>query len=329
MIRKLWAHHWFVLLIPVVFALAWVAPGLAAKGGFLRPEITTRAAVALIFVLQGLLLPLASVRAALGQVRLHGVVQGMTFIAFPLLGWCIAKLASPWTSDELRIGLLYLTVLPSTVSSAAVLTAAANGNTAGAICNSVLSSLGGVLLTPALVTLLLSDSITANATPTQTGANIVFELAKVIILPLFVGQILRVKMGDWAARHKRRIGLTSSSLILFIVFAAFCDASQAEIWTAHGWRMPLQAGVGAVVVFGTATVIVRALIRFAGLSTGDAVAAEFCAVQKTLASGVPMAGVIFGGDARTGLILLPLLIYHPLQLAIHGALAARRGKFAR
>lgn len=326
MIRKLWAHHWFALLIPVLFALAWVAPGLAAKGGVLRPEFTTRAAVALIFVLQGLVLPLASVRAALGQVRLHGVVQGMTFIVFPLLGWCITTLATPWISEELRTGLLFLTVLPSTVSSAAVLTAAANGNTAGAICNSVLSSLGGVLMTPMLVALLLHDSITGNSLPNQAGSSVVFELAKVIIIPLLVGQLLRLRLGDWATRQKRRIGMTSSGLILFIVFAAFCDASRAEIWTSHGWRMPVQAGLGAILVFLAATILVRGFIQIAGLGTADAVAAEFCAVQKTLASGVPMAGVIFGGDARTGLILLPLLIYHPLQLAIHGALATRRGR---
>jgi predicted Na+-dependent transporter len=90
MFKKIWAQHWFVCLLPVAFALAWFAPFLASKGGWLRPEITTKLGVGLIFVLQGLLLPTSAMRAAIGQVRLHAVVQGMTFVGFPLLGLAVA-----------------------------------------------------------------------------------------------------------------------------------------------------------------------------------------------------------------------------------------------
>lgn len=320
-------------MLPVAFGLAWAAPELAAKGGWARPEITTKLGVMLIFLLQGLQLPTAQIRVALGQVRLHAVVQGMTFLGFPLLGLALAWLVGRWLPDELRVGLVYLSVLPSTVSSAAVLTATAGGNIAGAICNAVLSSLLGVALTPLLLAVSMGVQDFAVGSGAAGGGvdagRIVWELVQLIVLPLFIGQLLRLRIGEWAARHKRRIGTVNTALILFVVFAAFCDASKAEVWTRHGATMPVEALAIAVVLFALATWLTRGLVRAAGLDAGDAIAAEFCAVQKTLASGVPLAGVIFAGDPRTGLILLPLLIYHPLQLSIHGAMAARLARGSR
>lgn len=325
MFKKIWAQHWFVCLLPVAFALAWFVPAIASKGGWLRPEITTKLGVGLVFALQGLLLPTAAMRAAIGQVRLHAVVQGMTFVGFPLLGLVVAALVGRWLPDELRLGLVYLSVLPSTVSSAAVLTASAGGNTAGAICNAVLSSLLGIVLTPALLALSLElQGVTLGGAGGGVEAGkIIVELLKLILAPLLVGQLLRLRLGAWATAHKKRLGTLSTAVILFIVFAAFCDASKGKVWTEHGITLPLLALAIAGGLFVAATCVTRMLVRAMGLKAGDGIAAEFCAVQKTLASGVPLAGVIFAGDPRTGLILLPLLIYHPLQLTLHGAMAAR------
>lgn len=329
MIRRFWAQQWFVCLLPVAFALAWAVPEIASRGGWLRPEVTTKLGVGLIFLLQGLLLPTAAIRVALGQVRLHAVVQGMTFVGLPLLGLAGAAVFGRWLPEELRIGLVYLSVLPSTVSSAAVLTAAAGGNTAGAICNAVLSSLLGIVFTPALLaaSLSLQGAGAGGAGGGMDAGRVVWELIKLILLPLLAGQALRAAgLGEWAGKNKKSLGTLSTTVILFIVLAAFCDASKAEVWTKHGAGLPLQALGIAAGLFVLATVVTRGLTRAAGLGGGDAIAAEFCAVQKTLASGVPLAGVIFAGDPRTGLILLPLLIYHPLQLSVHGALAARWAK---
>ncbi|MEN9840982.1 MAG: hypothetical protein RL376_782 [Verrucomicrobiota bacterium] len=326
--RARWAQHWFVALLPVAFALAWWVPELASKGGWLRPELSTRFGVALIFVVQGLLLPVAALRAGLSQWRLHVVVQGITFMGFPLLGLLLASTVGRVLPEELRIGLVYLCVLPSTVSSASVLTAAAGGNTAGAICNAVLSSLLGIVLTPALLAVALGlQGVTLNGAGGGVDAGrIMLELVKLILLPLALGQLLQIGLGAWAAKNKKRLGTLSTAVILFIVFAAFCDAAKAQVWTRHGVGFPLAALGVAAGLFVLATGLLRAVVRGVGLNAGDAVAAEFCAVQKTLASGVPLAGVIFAGDPRVGLYLLPLLIYHPLQLTLHGAMAARRAK---
>lgn len=317
-LTRIWADYWFMLLLPVVFVLALVAPDIASKGGWVRPEVTTKIGVALIFILQGLTLPTAALRAGAAQWRLHAVVQGMSYAVLPLLGVALAFTAGRALPEELRVGLVFLAVLPSTISSASVLTASAGGNTAGAIFNAVLSSLLGIVLTPALLALALG----AQGAEVDAG-RVMAELVKLILLPLVAGQVLRRWCAGWIATRARGARTLGTSLVLFIVFAAFCDAAKEGVWTRHGAGLPLLALVVAGGFFALATAAVRAAVRAAKLGRGDAIAAEFCAVQKTLASGVPMAGVIFAGDPRTGLILLPLLIYHPLQLTLHGALAAR------
>lgn len=322
--RKIWGQHWFTLSLPLVFLLAWFAPQLASRGGLLRPEITTQIGVTLIFLIQGLTLPSQALRTGLFHWRFHLLIQGFVFLGFPLLGLLFDRLLGPSLPPDLRLGLLYLCVLPSTISSASVLTATAHGNVAGAVCAAILSSLLGVVLTPLWATATLN----AADHPIAFGP-VLLTLGRLIVLPLLAGQLLRLTPARaWAEARKKPLGNLSTSVILFIVFAAFCDAAESRIWTRHGPSLLLLAFAGAVGYFAMASAIVALLSRFAGLSAPDKRAAQFCAVQKTLASGVPMATLIFGTHPGLGVILLPLLIYHPLQLTLQGLLANKWGRTA-
>jgi len=319
--RKFLAQHWFTLALPIAFLLAWFAPGLASRGGVLHPEIVTVWGVALIFLLQGLTLPTEALRAGLLNWRLHLVVQGFIFICFPVLGLIGDRLGGSFLPPDLRLGLLYLCVLPSTVSSAAVLTATAKGNVAGAVCGAIMSSLLGVVLTPLWASLTL---------PTKgheiAFGPVVLTLVKLIVVPLIIGQLLhRTPLRRWAESRRKALGHFSMGVILFIVFAAFSDAAKGHVWTQHGPSLIVLAALGAAVYFALASGLVALLGRAAKLPEPDRRAACFGAVQKTLASGVPMAALLFGPQASLGGILLPLLIYQPLQLTVQGMLAARWG----
>lgn len=318
---KLWAQHWFTFSLPIAFFVAWFFPNLACRGGWLRPEITTQLGVILIFLIQGLLLPTQELRNGLLNWRFHVLVQGFVFLGFPLLGLLVAFLLGPVLPADLRVGLLYLCVLPSTISSASILTATARGNVAAAVCAAILSSLLGVILTP----------VWATATLDVAGHSVAFgpvvlTLTKLIVLPLLVGQVLRLTpIRGWSDVRKKLLGMVGTCVILFIVFAAFCDAAKSRIWTQQGSSLILLAFLGAVGLFVIASGLVWLFSRLVNLTLADKKAAQFCAVQKTLASGVPMAALIFGQHPGLGIILLPLLIYHPLQLAVQGWLAARWG----
>lgn len=310
--------NWFVAALPVAVVLAWLIPEAGATGGWLRAEITSKVGVAVIFLFQGLTLAADALKAGARQWRLHVLVQGFTFLGFPLLGIFLDQLLGFWASADLRLGFLFLCVLPSTVSSAVVMTAAAGGNTAGAIFNAVASSLIGVFLTPLWIAWLMRS--TGQSIPL---GPVVVEIVLLLLAPFFVGQVLRRWARGWADAHRRRLANTSSGIILFIVFAAFCNSVQSRIWSQHGSPLVVGAVVGTILVFVLAMALVSLLIKLGRLNEGDRIAAIFCAPQKTLASGVPMAKVIFGAHPGLGVILLPVMLYHPVQLLVHGVMASR------
>jgi solute carrier family 10 (sodium/bile acid cotransporter), member 7 len=314
MIRGL-GRNFFLVGLFVVVALAFVLPGPGAKGGLLHSEVTTRAAVVAIFLVQGLVLALEALRDGLLRWRLHLLVQAFTYLIFPLLGLGFDALVGRWLAPELRLGFLFLAVLPTTISTAIVFTSLAGGNAAAALVNATISNVLGVVVTPLWVGLLLQ--VRGEPVPVWP---LVRELALLVLLPLAIGQALRPLLRRWIDAHKARAGQFNSVLVLFIVYAAFSDSVAKGVWVEHGWVPALQTLAGAVALFVVVMVLTVAAERAMRLEPADRIAALFCAPQKTLAAGVPMANLIFSAHPALGLILLPVMIYHPVQLLVGGLL---------
>ncbi|MGH8017912.1 MAG: bile acid:sodium symporter family protein [Opitutaceae bacterium] len=313
---KRWlAGNWFIVALPGAVGLAFAFPAPGAPGGWLYPEMSTKAAIALIFLLQGVTLALGSLREGLFRWRLHVLVQGFTYIVFPLLGIALDRLVGQWLPAELRWGFLFLAVLPTTVSTAIVLTALAGGNAAGALLNATLSNVLGVVVTPLWIGLLLE--VRGEPVPVLP---LMRELALLIVLPLAAGQALRRFVRRRFGGRSGWESVANRSLVLFIVYAAFCDSVRSGVFVEHGWSPALVAGGGAVLFLALMMLLTIAAARLLRLRPADRIAAVFCAPQKTLASGAPMAKLIFAADPGLGLILLPVMFYHPLQLLVGGVL---------
>jgi sodium/bile acid cotransporter 7 len=301
----------FMLAMLLVLGLAWLFPEPGARGGWLQPEILTKAGVALIFFLHGAALPLSALKAGTLRWPLHVVIQVTTFIVFPFLGLLILALTGPLLSSDLRLGVFYLCALPSTVSSSIAFTAAARGNVPSAVFNATLSGLLGVFLTPLWIGLLLTTA--GHALPL---GRVIGDLALWLLLPLALGQAARPIIGSFITAHRRRIGLVDRATILLLVYTSFADSFQQGVWSEHGFALLAGLSVGAVVLFvGVAALVNRVCCRL-GFSTEDRIAAILCGSKKTLASGVPMASLIFGAHPGLGVILLPIMIYHQLQLVL-------------
>ena len=298
-------------------ALAWLLPGPGAKGGSLHPELIAKLGVSLIFFLHGLALSFAALSAGTRNWRLHLLVQLCTFGLFPLLGAAIVWSSGSALNPDLRTGLFFLCALPSTVSSSVALTATARGNVPGAVFNATLSSLLGVVVTPLWLAVVLGAA--GHSLPI---GNVVLELLLCLVLPLLVGQALRPLFGAFAARHKARIGVLDRVTILLLVYTSFCDSVKAGVWSSGAAPLLISALISAALL-GAAMAFITAVSRGLGFSLPDRIAALFCGSKKTLASGVPMARLIFGAHPGLGMILLPIMIYHPLQLVVGGWLAGR------
>lgn len=309
---------WFLKGMVAVVVLAFVWPQPGAQGGFLHPDVLNKAGIALVFFLNGLGLSFASLREGIARWRVHVLIQTSTFLVFPLLGLGFLRLSDHWMSPDLQLGFFYLCALPSTVSSSVALTVAARGNVPVALFNATLSSLIGVVLTP----FWMAWAMGHEGAHFDVG-SVVTNLVLWVVLPLVAGQVARPLLGHWAARYKSRIQIVDRLTILMLVYTSFSDSVQQGIWTQYGLAVVVQTVVFTAALFFLVLNLTGLASRLMGLPEEDRIAAVLCGSKKTLASGVPMAHLIFGVNPALGLILIPIMVYHPLQLAICGVLAQR------
>lgn len=273
--------------------------------------------MALVFFLNGLALSFAAMKAGALRWPVHVTVQATTYVLFPLAGLALTAALGGWMSPELAVGFFFLCAAPSTVSSSVAMTAAARGNVPVAIFNATLSSMIGIVVTP----LLIGWRLHTEGAGMPLG-SVVLDLVTWLLLPLVLGQIGRRWLGAWAMRNKKLVQRVDRGTILFIIYTSFCDSIVRGVWSGRTGAV-LLAFAGSLVLFYAVFYSVSGVTRLARFDSGDRIAAIFCGSKKSIAAGVPMAQLIFAGDPRLGIILLPLMIYHPLQLVICGVIASR------
>jgi solute carrier family 10 (sodium/bile acid cotransporter), member 7 len=311
---------WFLCGMICAVMLAWLFPGPGAKGGWLYPELLTKAGIALIFFLHGLLLAFSSLKEGVKRWKLHLIVQATTFIFFPLIGLAVFFWENELFPADMRLGFFFLCALPSTVSSSVALTAAAKGNVAAAVFNATVSSLIGIFVTPLWLMLVTHEE------QVIPYADVIVDLLQWLLLPLTLGQMARPWLKSWAQNHKPLVSKIDRGTILLLVYTSFCDSVVWGVWNDRDMGLLATIGIALVVLLVTMLFFTQMLCRIMHLPWADTVTAIFCGSKKSLAQGVPMAQLIFAGNPALGMILLPIMLYHPIQLFICGALAGRWAK---
>lgn len=304
----------FTMLLVATVALASFAPPTAAWETPLK--LATDAAIAFMFFLYGARLAASTVVAGASHWRLHALVLASTFIMFPIIGVALLHVPASVMPPQLSLGLLFLCVLPSTIQSSLAFTSIAGGNVPAAMCAATLSSLVGTVLTPLLVAGL------ASAHGAAPMGHAIGEIFLLLLLPFLAGQLLRPWIGGFVARRKALLGATDRGSILLVVYGAFGHAVSAGIWHV----LPPQGFLGMLaleaLVLGFALFATRWAAESLGFDRADTIAIVFCGSKKSLAAGVPMAGVLFPGP-DLGMILLPVMLFHQMQLMVCAVLARR------
>lgn len=311
----------FLIGLGLAVIAGFLFPGPGSRHGALHADVVNNVGIALILFLQGISLAIEKIRSGAANWRLHLVIQAFTFVVFPLVGLLLDRTVPQlWTTEPqaVRQGFLYLCVLPSTISTSVVLTAVARGNTAGALFNAAFSNILGVIVTPLLVHLLMKS--TGHSAP---FGPLLLKITLLTLLPFAIGMALRPLLRHRVDAWKPWITRISNGVILFIVYTAFCDSVQENIWQKYGAAQTLQTIAVVVLLFTGMSLLVYGSCRALRLDREDTIAAYFCSVKKTLAMGVPLAMLIFGENSDLSLILLPIMFYHPLQLFVNGLLANR------
>lgn len=313
--------EWFLVGMVVAIVLATITAEIGRSGGPIHLDQLTAVGVAIVFFLHGLGLSPQAIKAGLTNWRLHIYIQVATFVAYPILWVVFGDLFIATMPAALAFGFCYLLVLPSTISSSVAMTSVGKGNVPGAIFNASLSSIIGVVITPALIQLFMGfEGVSLNL------LDSVLSIAKLLLVPMILGQLLRPYLLAWTEKHKAVVNKVDKYVILLIVYNAFCDSVINGIWSEFSAGLLLTAIALCVVILLVMVHSIQWGARKAGFDLPDEVAAVFCGTKKTLAAGIPMAKVIFGTDPTLGMLLLPIMLYHPIQIFYCAVLANRYAK---
>ncbi|MDI2112218.1 bile acid:sodium symporter family protein [Commensalibacter nepenthis] len=270
-------------------------------------------AIALMFFLQGARLSRQAMVEGLLHWRLHLLIFLCTFGLFPVLGIGLYYLFPHLLIPGLWTGVIFLCCLPSTVQSSIAFTSIAKGNVPAAICSATASNLLGVFITPLLAGLIFSSQGHMNLDGT---INIVYQL----LLPFIAGQILQPWIGEWAVRNRRLLSFSDRGSILIVVYSAFSEAVNMHLWQKLSIGQLLYIVVIDISLLFLVLIIITIVSKILKFPMADRISIVFCGSKKTLASGVPIANVLFP-SSMVGIIVLPLMIFHQIQLFIIAILA--------
>ncbi len=313
-VRALGRIDLMVRLLLVATALAFIVP--AAGEARETAQLVSNAAIFVLFLLNGLRIDRREVGRGLANLRFLLPLVAWVFGAMALAGWTVATAAGPWLAPEIALGFLFLGVLPSTVQSATSYTSLAHGNVALAVIAAAVLNILGVLLSAPLFALM------AGGEQVRLGMDVIGRIALILVLPFAIGQMVQKPLRGWIADQKARIVWIDRLVIALAVYVAFSGAVEQGVWhqlDLATWAA-IMAGIALLLVVGHSGA--WALGDLVRLPRQDRIAFLFSGAQKSVAVGVPLAAILFRPEVA-GLVLVPLLIYHLLQLVVAAPLSTR------
>jgi sodium/bile acid cotransporter 7 len=305
----------FLLALLATVGLAALFPAQGQVAGVV--DIVADIAIALLFFFHGAKLSREAILAGMGHWRLHLSVLASTFVLFPLLGLVAGLLPASILPPVIATGILYLCLLPSTVQSSIAFVSIAGGNVPAAICSASASNLLGIFITPLLVGLLMNAGGPAGISLTALEA-IILQL----LVPFVAGHLARPLIGRFVQKYRNSISYTDRGSILLVVYSAFSAAVVEGLWHKVAASDLIAIAAASIVLLALVMGITALAGRWLGFNRADRIVLLFCGSKKSLVSGVPMASVLFP-VAQVGLIILPLMLFHQIQLILCTWLAAR------
>ncbi|MEO5788828.1 MAG: bile acid:sodium symporter [Gelidibacter sp.] len=311
----------FVIAIVISILLAYLFPQLGASNSPVPMNLISSLGISFIFFFYGLSLSSQALRDGLKNWKLHASVQGSTFLLFPLLILPFFPLVKDTSYEILWLAFLFMAALPSTVSSSVVMVSMAKGNLPGAIFNASISGIIGIILTPIWLLPFIKQTDVA-----FDFSAIYLQLITEIVIPLALGLLLRKFLAAWAMKHKRTLNKFDKFIILLIIYKSFVHSFEDRIFSSVSLLEMLVMVALVVVLF----VVVYALTGWIGkvlkFNHADQITNQFCGTKKSLVHGTVFSEALFGQTNIVGIILLPLMIYHALQILIISVIATKKGK---
>jgi solute carrier family 10 (sodium/bile acid cotransporter), member 7 len=311
---KLLALDRFTILLVAMVLLASFLP-ISGQAALIFGKITT-IAIAVLFFLHGAKLSREAVIEGILHWKLHALVFAITFVVFPVLGLMAKPVLEPLLGQQLYWGFLFMCFLPSTVQSSIAFTSVAKGNVAAAVCSASFSNLIGMFITPILVSLFIFGQSKHDYDPTSS----IIEITLLLLVPFILGQVLRPYVFPLMQKMPKIVKVFDQGSILMVVYGAFSGAVVAGLWHQVSVSTLIYLVLACSVLLTVIMLLALYIPKWLGFAKADQISIFFCGSKKTLASGVPMAQILFIGQPL-GMIVLPIMIFHQIQLMVCGVIA--------
>ncbi|WP_158850385.1 bile acid:sodium symporter family protein [Algibacter sp. L1A34] len=311
----------FVLSIIATILIAYFFPQWGTQESEIPIDTISSVGISLIFFFYGLKLSPTKLKAGLKNWKLHLLVQGSTFLMFPLLVLMFRPLIQNAEQETIWLAFFFLAALPSTVSSSVVMVSMAKGNIPAAIFNASISGIIGIVITPLWMGLFVDD-----AQSDFDFTAIYMKLIVQIILPVILGLLLQRFLGSFAQRHSSKLTLFDKSIILLIIYKSFSESFYNNIFSSVSFLDLLAIFIGVLFLFSVAFYLTKFMAEKLKINKEDQITAQFCGTKKSLVHGTVFSKILFGNMASVGIILLPLMLFHATQILIISIIASKLAK---
>ncbi|ALJ06447.1 hypothetical protein APS56_15475 [Pseudalgibacter alginicilyticus] len=311
----------FILSIIAVITIAYFFPQWGSQDSDVPIDLISTVGISLIFFFYGLKLSPTKLKAGLKNWKLHALIQLSTFLIFPLLILLFRPLIQNNEHETIWLAFFFLAALPSTVSSSVVMVSIAKGNIPAAIFNASISGIIGIAITPLWMGLFIDNSQTH-----FDFTDIYIKLILQIILPVILGLFLQRFWGDFAQKHNKKLTRFDKSVILLIIYKSFAESFSENIFSSVSVIDLMLLLVGVLFLFYLVFYLTGALSKILCFDKEDQITAQFCGTKKSLVHGTVFSKILFANMATIGIILLPLMLFHAIQLLIISMIASKKSR---
>ncbi|KAJ5783066.1 hypothetical protein N7457_004840 [Penicillium paradoxum] len=345
-IATLILHQWLLLGIGVVCTLAYFFPHVAKPGGIIRSEYSIMyGGIAIVFLISGLSIPRQKLFAQCLNWRLHLIVQVISFLFIPALVLAVVHIilaADPGGKIDRAVlaGYIFTACIPTTIASNVVMTRAAGGDEAAALVEVLLANILGPFVTAAWTVALMPKM--AEFDPWRYGGgslgsmykDVFQQLGLSVLLPLFIGQLVRWTWPDRTARvlQKTKLAKLSSFCLLLLIWATFSSCFATGALQTLSAQSVIFVVLFNIWLYVTLTVVCFFCSRpprsfgsrrwsrhmFKHMSPEETIAICFCGPAKSTALGIPLLYAMWQPidlfiKAKTS---VPVLLYTTEQICV-------------
>ena len=127
-------------------------------------------------------------------------------------------------------------------------------------------------------------------------------------------------------REIMQLSSFDKSIILLIIYKSFAESFEEKVFSSVQITDLLAIALAVVLLFYFVFYLIGFVAKKMHFSLEDSITAQFCGTKKSLVHGTVFSKILFPASYPVGLVLLPLMLFHALQIFIISIIASKLAK---